>query len=187
MPAVQAKAKGAFNTSGQAVSLFMVYQFLKRLVTPFTQWPAYIEGIIDEKGNIVKKANDRHTLDEKRALTKFDLLVLRIKRLLEKVPGGKSKLVSYAAALYLIKEEWKDKNIEEIENDQFVEEIYDDIMALLEQVEEDIANTAGSGDIAGFGVRGADDVKVTKKKAKKYQEKNKQEAPKLRTTLGTTF
>lgn len=152
-----------------AVNLFVVYTFLKKLVTPFNQWPAYAEGIIDDKGNIKIKAKDRKSILQRNSFTKFDLLVLKLKKLLEKVPGGKSRLASYAAALYLIKEDWQIYSEKEIENDIISEEV-------LELVES-IANTAGAGNIAGFGVNGKDDVKVTKKKAKKYKDSNKEEAP----------
>ena len=155
---------------GQIVNLFMVYQFLKRLAMPFSSWPAYAEGVIDDKGKILIKARDRTKVSQRNAFGKFDLLVLKLKKLLEKIPGGRSRIASYAAALYLIKEDWKHYHEEEIENDIMDKEV-------LELVESAIVNTAGSGDIAGFGVRGDDDVKVTKKKAKKYKEQNKDEAP----------
>ena len=86
----------------QVVNLFMVYQFLKRLATPFSQWPAFAEGVIDERGNILIPIKKRNTVRQRNAFGKFDLLVLKLKKLLEKVPGGKSRLASYAAALYLI-------------------------------------------------------------------------------------
>ena len=154
----------------QVVNLFMVYQFLKRLATPFSQWPAFAEGVIDERGNILIPIKKRNTVRQRNAFGKFDLLVLKLKKLLEKVPGGKSRLASYAAALYLIKEDWKSYNEEIIENDNRVDK---EFVGLLEEV----TNSAGSGNIAGFGVNGKDDVKVTKKKAKKYKDSNKEEAP----------
>ena len=41
---------------GQAVDLFLVYQFVKRLSTPFEETKAYDLGLIDEKGKRLKKA-----------------------------------------------------------------------------------------------------------------------------------
>ena len=35
------------------VDLFMVFQFVKRLATPFKEWDAYKLGIIDEDGKIL--------------------------------------------------------------------------------------------------------------------------------------
>lgn len=88
------------------VDLFLVYQFIRRLATPFEKWPAYKEGVIDEKGNILKGKRERNTRAEKESFGIFDLMILKLKKLLAKVPGGSSRLASYAAALWLIKE-WK--------------------------------------------------------------------------------
>ena len=37
------------------VDLFLVFQFIRKLVTPFNKWPAFEQGIIDEKGDILIK------------------------------------------------------------------------------------------------------------------------------------
>lgn len=84
--------------------LVVAYKFLKKLTTPFKDTEAFKLGIIDEDGKILKKANTLQTKEEKDAYGYFDRLVFNLKKLLEKVPGGKSRLASYAAALYLIKE-----------------------------------------------------------------------------------
>ena len=41
------------------VDLFVVYQFIKRLATPFNKWDAYKTGVIDERGNILIKPGMR--------------------------------------------------------------------------------------------------------------------------------
>lgn len=86
------------------VDLFMVYQFIRRLATPFNEWEAYKLGIIDAEGNILKKRKDLKTVKERDAFGVFDVMVLNLKKLLAKVPGGSSRIASYAAALYLIRE-----------------------------------------------------------------------------------
>lgn len=88
--------------SGFVVDIFMVYQFIKRLVTPFDQTPAYRLGLIDSEGKKLRKAQ---TPEEKQALGYFDRLVFNLKRLLGVLPGGKTVLASYAAALLLLREE----------------------------------------------------------------------------------
>lgn len=92
------------NLQEGAMDLIFTYQFLKRLTTPFEKTKAYELGIIDEDGKVLKKAKELKTEQEKKAYGYFDRLVFGLKRLLEKVPGGKSRFASYAAALYLIKE-----------------------------------------------------------------------------------
>ena len=84
------------------VDIFMVYQFLKRLATPFEKWDAFKEGVIDKQGNIILKKRERKTPEQKKSLKIFDVMILRLKRLLGKIPGGKTRLASYAAALWLI-------------------------------------------------------------------------------------
>lgn len=86
------------------VDLYLVYQFIRRLATPFTEWDAYKLGIIDAEGNQLKKRKDLATREERKAFGIFDLMVCKMKRLLEKLPGGATRIASYAAALWLIKE-----------------------------------------------------------------------------------
>ena len=86
-------------------NIYFVYQFLKKLVTPFEKTDAFKLGIIDEKGKILKRRRDLETSEEKDAYNLSDTLIWNIKKLMGKIPGGKSRLASYAAALYLIKEQ----------------------------------------------------------------------------------
>ena len=88
-----------------AVDLFLIYQFLKRLTTPFNETEAFKLGIIDERGAILKKRSTLKTMAEREAYSLFDGMIWKLKKLLEKVPGGKSKFASYAAALFLLKEQ----------------------------------------------------------------------------------
>ena len=180
------------------VDLFLVYQFIKRLATPFEDWDAYELGIIDEKGNILKKSKDLRTVKERDAWGKFDVLVSKIKKLLEKVPGGSSRLASYAAALWLIKEnahleQYGDMLTEEQIEDKF-NEYYTivqenttlDLDYMFEQAfDEDVPiNSAGSGNIAGIGIGPYGEPGVSKKAQRKYKKKNKPES--FRRTMGMT-
>ena len=74
-------------------------------------------GIIDEKGKILKRRRDLKTKDEKEAYTLSDTLIWNIKKLMGKIPGGQSRIASYAAALFLIKEQHGDYKVtdEELE------------------------------------------------------------------------
>lgn len=84
--------------------LFYAFRFLRTLTTAWDKMPAYELGIIDENGKVLRKAKELTTSEEKSAYTVFHRLVFNVKRLLNKLPFGKSKLASYAAALFLIKE-----------------------------------------------------------------------------------
>ena len=93
---------GVISTIG---NIYFVYQFLKKLVTPFEKTKAFELGIIDEKGKILKRRRELESDEEKSAYTLSDTLIWNIKKLMGKIPGGKSRHASYAAALYLIKEQ----------------------------------------------------------------------------------
>lgn len=86
------------------VDLFLVYQFIRRLATPFNKWEAYKLGIIDENGKVLRKKKTLKDPKERAAWGIFDIMVANMKKLLAKVPGGSTRLASYAAALFLIKE-----------------------------------------------------------------------------------
>ena len=106
------------------VDLFLVYQFIRRLATPFEKWPAYEAGVIDKKGNILKGKNQRNLKSEKDSFGIFYLMILKIKKLLAKLPGGSSNFASYAAALFLIKE-WKHFTNDSMLNESISEENID--------------------------------------------------------------
>ena len=109
------------------VDLYLVYSFIRRLVTPFEKWEAYKLGIIDEKGNVLKKRKQFTTKAERDAFGIFDIMILKLKKLLAKVPGGSSRLASYAAALWLIKEwnHFSDESllVEEVTDNQLDESL----------------------------------------------------------------
>tara|TARA_R100000008_G_scaffold86572_2_gene80227 strand:- start:31 stop:441 length:411 start_codon:yes stop_codon:yes gene_type:complete len=87
------------------VNAFVIYKFLKLLVLPFEKTDAYKLGIIDKDGNYLKKQKDLKTSKEKLASNIFTRLVWNIKKILRKIPLGKTTIASLATALYLIREE----------------------------------------------------------------------------------
>ena len=90
---------------GGALNLYFIYKFLRILTTPWESTDAFKLGIVNEKGKILKKHRKLKLDKEKEAYTLMHRLVWKLKRLMEKIPFGKSRLASYAAALWLIKEE----------------------------------------------------------------------------------
>ena len=63
-----------------AVDMFVVYQFIRRLATPFKKWEGYKTGVIDDKGNILVKPKDR-TPAQNRSFKVFDVMILKLKKL----------------------------------------------------------------------------------------------------------
>lgn len=157
----------------------IAYRILRMLTRPFDETLAYKYGIIDEKGKLLKKEKDLKTTDEKNAYTLLHRLVFRLKRIIEKVPTENKKLLSYAAALALIRENYEN-GIEPIEFESMlfeklntpidttlVEQFMDNrTIATLKQFMEDAPMNAVSGPagspppIAGMGVGGPNDVAV---------------------------
>lgn len=102
-----------------AADLVYTIRFLKLLVTPFEDTPAFKAGIIDKEG---KKRKDFNTdkMDDRENYrdhyTAFHRLVYNLKKIMAKAPGGQSVIARYGAALALIKEhgELSDKQVEKI-------------------------------------------------------------------------
>jgi hypothetical protein len=86
------------------VDNLIAYKVLSMLVTQFEDTPAYKLGIIDVKGRNIKKSSELQTGAEKDAYSYLHRLVFNLKKLINKLPGGESKLKSLVAALFLIKE-----------------------------------------------------------------------------------
>lgn len=170
------------------VDIFLVYQFIKRLASPFKEWEAYKLGIIDEKGNQLKKRKDFTKQKEHNAFGLFDVVIVKLKRLLEKVPGGNTRLGSYAAALWLIKEAKyiQENNGEiiitesqlkaEIQKQMTLVEQHIDLDTLFERAmgEEGIANVVGN--VAGTG-GAAGEPGLTPAQMKKHKKKNQNGMP----------
>ena len=167
------------------VDLFLVFQFIKRLSTPFKEWDAYKLGIIDETGKQLIKRKDFTKRDQKDSFGIFDIMIMKLKRLLEKIPGGKSRIGSYAAALYLIKEQqsleqggielaesFTDETLEE-KLKQYMENVSSEITdydGLFEKLFDEDAPANSTANVAGAG---SGETIVSPSAAEKYKKKNK--------------
>ena len=99
----------------QAADLGYTFRFIRMMVMDWKDWDAYKLGIIDENGKRIKKVRLDNE-EKKSAYTPFIRLAANIKRLVAKIPGGGSRLGSFASALFLIKEKYnlKEKNLKDI-------------------------------------------------------------------------
>ena len=111
--------------ASRAFDTFITYKIISNLVTDWDDFPAFDHGIIDKNGKLLRKSSSLKTSDEKNSYTLFHRIIFNLKRLLQKLPGGKSKLASYAAGLFLIKEEI---DVERLlnEGESYVEELLQD-------------------------------------------------------------
>ena len=138
---------------GRAIDLFVTYRFIKLLVTPFEKTEAFKLGIIDANGARIMPApvggvrqtspEPLRTTEEKNAYTILHKLVFNIKKIFGKVPGLRTKLGTYAAALFLLKDTFK----EEVEDpDMFEKEFMKYLKAQGYEIDDSI-----SEEVVGFG------------------------------------
>ena len=93
------------------VDTYITYRIITTLVKPWKEQDAYKFGIIDEKGKVLRKARTLKNSKEKASYTMLIRFIFNLKRLMEKIPGGKSKMGSYAvAALVFLREEAEDNS-----------------------------------------------------------------------------
>ena len=99
----------------RAADVAYTFRFIRMLVLDWKEWDAYKLGIINDEGKR-NKSEKVDTPEKKSAYTPFIRLCANIKRLVANVPGGGSKLGSFASALYLVKEHHglKDNQLESI-------------------------------------------------------------------------
>ena len=139
---------------GRAIDLFVTYRFIKLLVTPFEKTQAYKLGIIDKDGARIippptkggvrqTKPEPLRTIEEKNAYTILHKLVFNIKKIFGKVPGLRTKLGTYAAALFLLKDTFK----ESVDDPDIFEK---EFMKYLKEEGYEIDNSI-SEEVIGFG------------------------------------
>lgn len=85
------------------INTLVVFKILKMLVTKFKDFDAFKLGLIDKDGNRIKDKKVE-SKEEKEAFTLLHRLVFNLKRIIAKVPFGKTAFASYAVALLLLKE-----------------------------------------------------------------------------------
>jgi len=123
---------------GRAIDLLITYRVIKLLVTPWNKHEAYKYGIIDDNGKVLRRARELRTSKEKDSYTLLHRFVFNLKRLLAFVPGGKSKLGTYAAALGLLLKEQKDVNAIEIERVLYKHLVENDLVAYDDDLKESV-------------------------------------------------
>lgn len=155
----------------KALDLFMIYQFLRRLVQPFNKWDAFKLGVIDKDGKVIldKKNRDKKQKD---SWGYYDRLLANLKKLLAKIPGGRSRLASFAAALLLLREQNLDPD-----DTEYLAECLDHYMVEAKQLlTEDmgVTNVVGGGKIAGLGVgpKGEPPVMTALQRKRKKKKKD---------------
>ena len=85
--------------------IYMAYRFVRILTQPWTKTDAYKLGLIDAKGNYLKKLKNLQG-KEKKAMTLFHVLVWNVKKQFNKFFITRAKSKNFYAALWLLREEF---------------------------------------------------------------------------------
>lgn len=158
----------------QIVDNLIAFKIMTMMVKPFIQTDAYKLGIIDAHGKTLRKANTLTTSAEKNAYNYLTRLVFTMKKIINKLPGGESRLKSMVAALWLVKEHYESGN----RSTALMQEKFDNLMKMMDNrvslVEEEIIvkkfleeDGEGIANVTGAGVS-TDAPKIDKKAIKKY-------------------
>ena len=94
--------EGAMNV----VDTVIVFRILKMMTRKWSEMDAYKFGLIDDNGKRIKTKKPK-TSEEKNSFTLLHRLVFNLKRVLELLPFGRTRLASYAASLALLKEHFE--------------------------------------------------------------------------------
>ena len=159
------------------VDNLIAFKILKMLVTPFDQTEAFHLGIIDAQGKTIRKSSSLSTNAEKDAYNYLTRLVFGLKKIINRLPGGESKMKSLIAALWLVKEQYQTNG--KMTN-AMLEEKFVDLLKMMDNrvslVEEEILVKKFLSEDAPANATGAavstDQPKIDPKAAKKYKQGN---------------
>lgn len=97
----------AQNDMTKVIGAFTVFKFIKLMATPFTKMDAYKYGIIDSKGDFLKKSEDLKKDKERKSVDVFNRLIINMKKIINRLPDPafQAQMKNVATAMVLIKEE----------------------------------------------------------------------------------
>ena len=143
---------------GRIVDNLITYRILKKLVTSFKDTDAYKLGIIDLHGKNLIPTNKLKTSQERDAYTYLDRLVFNLKKIINKLPGGESRIKSLTTAVFLIKEtvdmhnekEYTEQQLSEYFHHYYLQDIvFVEEQLILEKLFEDSGVASGAGGAGG--------------------------------------
>ena len=141
----------------QAIDNLIAYRVLTMLVKPFSETDAFKLGIIDNKGKNLIKPSSFRTQAQREAYTFLHRLVFNMKKIINRLPGGESKLKSLVSAYFLIREYYEKNN----RSTSMMQEKFNKLMQseailveesiLVEKFIKDLDEDGGGGGMAGGG------------------------------------
>jgi len=169
------------------VDNLIAMKIVRMITQNFEDTDAFKLGIIDHHGNNLRKVSSFTTDEERNAYTYLNRLVFNMKKILNRLPGGESRMKSLVGALWLVKEYYESGS----RTTSLMEDRYKHIMRVIENSvvlaeEQLIVNRVLAED--GMAVGGAptnntggpvsvQEPKIEKKNIKKYQIMARRGAP----------
>jgi len=154
--------------ANKGTDLYVAYRFVKELSTPFDKTDAFSLGLIDAKGKLLKRPK---TQAEKKAYNPFVRLIFNVKRALGRAGLG-NRLSSFAAAMFLMKEESSDDQRLNFlcDNEYVLNSSMLRCRAELGRLRPDlvILEDAPTNAVGGGAIAGTDDNPPVRKKQKSY-------------------
>lgn len=157
----------------------LAYKVLRMLVTNFTDTEAFKLGIIDAHGNTLIKTSQFKTDEQRNAYNYLTRLVFNLKKIINKF-GGESRLKSFAAALWLIKESYQGSSRTTSQLEERFKKLMETNIHLVEEeilVGRFLKEDDGGGAVVGgppanntSGPVATQEPKIGKKDIKKYQK-----------------
>lgn len=154
----------------------IAYRILSMLVKNFKDTEAYKLGLIDDKGKSIKKPKSSKERD---AYSYLHKLVFNMKKIINRLPGGESKLKSMVTALFLIKEYYESGN----RTTSLMEDRYKSLMEmdislieeemLVEKYIKDLDEDAPTNSVGTGTAISVDRPAVRRRDVEKYQVLNK--------------
>lgn len=129
-------------------------RFINLMQKEFSQWTAFKFGIIDDRGNLLKRPK---TIEEKNAYTPFHASIRAMKQLMSVVPGG-AKMAAMAASWSTVSSRF---GLTESDNQEFERLVEEMVAGDSGGNTENIASGKTSGAITSKGPSG---IKPKRKK-----------------------
>jgi len=155
------------------IDAYLTYQFIKKLVTPFEDMPAYKLGLIDKDGNFLRPRK-YYSPEDKKALGYFDVLIINLKKLISKLPGGSARIGTIAAAMLLLKSDPKKRVMESADGELDCSWLEEEYIKYVKALEEDAPPVNATAGVAGLT---PDSLKIPEKARKKYKAANAAGSP----------
>ena len=126
--------------------MMLAYKVLRMLVTDPEDTHAFSLGIVDKTGKRVRLPKNS---EERDAYNHLQRIVFKMQHLIKRAPGGRSRLATWAAALWFVREQAHGELVD-CPDSYIIEGIERELRAL--RREDAAVNAVGGGNVAGVGV-----------------------------------